>query len=168
MKRTGFPPPTAEQIEANRQWQSGNVIARNVGLARRKVVGPTGEEYRDSRGVAFGEVRFLLPASTHDWPTITRVDDPKVSDLMHRLFKTCWHCKRKPVEAHHLCAGSAGKSDELTAIAILCPVCHGQRRETILPLGRILFLKWKFDRQHLDWVRVALLLRKFLPDLIVR
>lgn len=130
------------------------------------------QEYRDSRGVAFHEVRWMLTERPSGWPKIKRVEDPRVCALMHELYSSCWNCGtystwNVQIQAHHMFAGSAGRSDETCAIAILCSTCHGQEKETIVPLGRLLYLKWKHDKLHCDWTRATLLHGRWLPDLIV-
>jgi hypothetical protein len=127
--------------------------------------------YLDSRGIPFDEWMLqppVLSTAPRWWPQIKRVSDDEVCALMHRRFLCCWHCAGAPVQAHHMAAGSRGRSDELTLICMLCRRCHGQEKEPILPLGRLLYLKWKFDKITLDWVRVALAMREMLPDLVTR
>ena len=129
------------------------------------------QEYRDCHGIAFDDVRFILPARPGDWPKVTRVTNPDVCRIMHELHQACWECCQRTtwemrVEAHHMFAGSRGKSDEACAIAVLCEWHHGQHADPILPLGRLLYLKWRDDRPHCDWVRATLLNGRFLPELI--
>jgi hypothetical protein len=95
---------------------------------------------------------------------------------MHLLFGECWSCgwpacanfstELRTIELHHVFAGTVGRSDEFTNCAMLCSDCHRKVNTPELPTGRILYLCWKFNRQHLSWVRMALLARHHLPDLI--
>lgn len=144
---------------------------------RKRSTGKRVERYADSTGLEFEDVRAYMETHfglrTADWPTAVRVDDPKVCVLMHGLFHQCWECQigysgaqwDRRIEAHHLCAGIKGRSDELTAIAMLCAKCHRTGTKEV-PLARCLYLKHKFDKQHLSWVRLSLLNKQFLPDLI--
>ena len=70
------------------------------------------------------------------------------------------------LECHHIIGGTKGRSDELTNLICLCRSCHqrlGPHSEE--NLGTILFWKWATDRGTLSWVRLAILHRRFLPDL---
>jgi len=82
------------------------------------------------------------------------------------------YCGRRPVgsgldrlELHHVIGGTKGRSDERTNLIMLCRDCHEQ--VATAGLGAILGMKWSIDRQGTDWVRLAVLRRSFLPDLII-
>ncbi len=122
--------------------------------------------YPDCHGIDFDEVRLHLPARVADWPTVVRVKDPAICRAMHEWFRGCWNCGWSRVEAHHIAGGTKGRSDEFCNIAMLCGACHPKANTAELPMGRILYLKWKFDKPHTDWVRLSLLANRFLPDLI--
>lgn len=129
------------------------------------------ERYADCHGVRFDEYRDWLPERVSDWKQIVRVDDPVVCARMHGSWANCWECGgfrgwEYIIEAHHIVGGTKGRADEFCNIAMLCRECHSNANTAKLPMGRILFIKWKWDRQHVDWVRLALLKRSFLPDLI--
>ena len=139
----------------------------------------TQERYRDSRGLAFDEVRAYVEIHfgmrPSEWPRIKEVKDPDVCSRMHDLFCECWNCGGeggygtfRRIEVHHICGGTKGRNDEPCNTAMLCnlPRCHPSANTSELPIGRVLFLKWKHDRQNCDWVRLTLLNRKFLPELI--
>lgn len=126
------------------------------------------ERFLDSRGVAFDEYPLLPPLDgkpVRDWPTVKRVVDPTVCREMHKRFGAggCWNCQAKHAQAHHLAAGSAGRSDEYTVIVMLCKNCHSKVNTPELPLERLLGLKWLRDRANVCWVRLALLFRRLLP-----
>jgi hypothetical protein len=150
---------------------------RRTSTARRKRAKRQTEGYADSRGIRFDEYHFYLPAKVSDWQTVVRVDDPTVCRKMHEWHgDMCWACgwpwssmdvPTRRIEAHHIAAGTKGRADEYANIAMLCNLCHLSANTSGLPMGRILFVKWAFDRQHVDWVRIALLARRFLPGLIL-
>jgi hypothetical protein len=134
-------------------------------------------QYPDAHGILFAEHHLWLPAKVSDWPQVWRVDDPVVCQTMHKMFQFCWACGNfykydcdrgyyNRREIHHITGGIKGRSDEMCNVSVLCTECHKNANTAKLPIGRILFLKWREDRQHCDWVRLALLARRFLPDLI--
>lgn len=129
------------------------------------------ERYVDNRGIEFGEIGFHLRGRPGDWPRITRVTRKGACTFMHEFHQACWQCGKRgygldATQAHHIFEGSRGKSEELCNIAMLCALHHGQLSDPIIPLGRILYLKWKHDWLHTDWVRMTLLCGYHLPDLI--
>jgi hypothetical protein len=150
-------------------------------LTRKAKHGLDLSRFPDSKGIYFDEVRAEVQKrygmKVSDWDQIRVVEDPEICKRMHAMFGECWNCgRREPwnkIDAHHI-AGSSHRSDELCNIAMLCGVvwngeaesCHSNVKTSKLPQGRILFLKWKYDRQNTDWVRLTLLGRKFLDDLI--
>jgi hypothetical protein len=136
------------------------------------------QTYCDSKGLAFEDVRAYMQkhygVRTADWPTVKPVADKHVCKMIHEMpwwFGACWNCEGHGdgwnvfIEAHHI-VGAGRRSDELCNIALLCSACHVEVKTRKLPQGRILFLKWKYDRQHCDWARLAILRGQFLPDLI--
>lgn len=129
------------------------------------------EQWADCHGIPFDEYRLWLPEKCSDWRQVVRVKNDSVERLMHEWHWTCWnldawHPAYSKVEAHHIAAGTKGRADEFTNIAMFCAECHSNVNTDRLPMGRVLYLKWKHDRAHVDWVRLALLHRKHLPDLI--
>lgn len=129
------------------------------------------ERYADASGVCFDEHRDLLPPRVSDWPQIRRVTNPRVCELFHRMHRVCWNCgTTADVQAHHFASGfTRGKSDELTLLWALCGDfgngCHGKVGTPELSHGKLLRLKWENDRECLLWLRIALVWRRFLPDL---
>jgi hypothetical protein len=127
------------------------------------------ERYPDGHGVYFDEVRGILGEDTSRWPAVRRVKNPRVLAIFHQLHSKDWIDFRCGPEAHHMAAGYLrGKSDELCALAALSGDWHPLVNTEALPLGHILYLKWKYDRPNCDWVRLTLLFGYFLPDLIVK
>ncbi len=141
-----------------------------IGLRKKQA-----EHYRDCRGLAFDDVRAYMQKHhgfrVADWQSIKTVDDSTIGQIAHQLWGFCWNTEcnaRQPwnkIEFHHI-IGGARRSDELCNVCMLCTACHEIVKTDVLPQGRILFLKWREDRQHCDWERLSLLSKKFLPDLI--
>lgn len=126
------------------------------------------ERFEDCNGIAFDEVRLILPAERRLWPVARLVVDPDVCRLMHERFGRCWECGAYPVQVHHMIEGAHGRSDELANACVLCADCHGQNKRTIIPLGRQQFLKWDFDRVNTDWVRLTIVRGRWLDELITK
>jgi 5-methylcytosine-specific restriction endonuclease McrA len=126
------------------------------------------EGYADSHGIMFHEYRLWLPELASDWPSVRRVDSPHVLGCISRL--ECWACRyisfTNPCDLHHLVGGTKGRSDERCNLMPLCRECHDKANTKELPLGRLMWLLWVHDRWGTDWVRLALLKRSHLPDLI--
>lgn len=129
--------------------------------------------HADSHGIGFWEVRheLWLPERVSDWHKIRRVVNPDVLDAMHRWhgpWDDCWYCgkrPRAPLEAHHITGGSKGRSDEFCNLVMLCNNCHKLVQSNVALLPHVLFIKWRHDREHADWVRLNLLHGRWLPDL---
>lgn len=153
LKRTGFAPRTKG-------------IANRSKKAKAKLIA-VAEAYEDSRGIAFDDVRGILGEDPSSWPAIKRPRYRQVCWQFHEIHSTCWHSGDSWPEAHHLAAGYLrGKSDELCALVSLSREWHEKVNTEELPLGRILWLKWRHDRPSTDWVRLTLLFGYHLPDLI--
>lgn len=138
---------------------------------RKRAKPPSKETYPDCQGLGFDEARLFVEQwygkRPGDWPKVVRVRDSKVCTAMHILFGLCWECDAFAIEAHHMASGFLrGKTDEMAALAMLCKLCHANVNTPALPLGRILYLKWKYDRPHTDWVRLIRIHGHFLPNLI--
>lgn len=126
------------------------------------------EVYLDSHEVSFADYPRSLPSRAADFPPPGILKSPRVLARVHAEAWGCYACGRWQVklEAHHVCGGMKGRSDELTNLCPLCLDCHPWANTARLPKGRILFLMWKYSREYLDWVRLAVLNRQFLPDLL--
>jgi hypothetical protein len=126
------------------------------------------ERFIDGSGVGFNQYRGLLPPSVHDWPFPIRVRDKELMAQLHVEWDHCQVCgKRGGNEIHHVTAGSKGKSDERCCCISLCRFHHDWVKTKKLPQGLILWMMWKTNQPNTDWVRLALLSRHFLEDLIV-
>ena len=134
------------------------------------------ELYLDGDGVAFGQYRELLPARAADFPNPHRVKAPDVLEAFCRRWDHCMVCgkggaKIWRLELHHLCHGTVGRCDSATNLIRLCGpsvntgTCHSDAHGGVLRLGTILWVKWRLDAASVSWVRLALLLGRFLPDL---
>lgn len=121
----------------------------------------------DGRGVRFHEYRLLLPPRVADWRVGRYVDNPDATSFAHTIWKynVCWWCgkdSREPLQLHHIFV--TGRSDELCNFFMCDEECHNLIQASPKHLARVLYCKWAFDRIHTDWVRMALLRNKALPD----
>ena len=142
---------------------------RRVSQRRREKIAGLTEQYADSCGIPFEMSQLhglYLPNKVSDWPKMQRVTDAEVCKLFHWLWFACWFCEAGECQAHHMAAGSRGRSDELCLLVSACAKCHDQIHGGIIPIGRVLFVKWQMDRVHTNWVRTTLAFRRWLPDLI--
>ena len=127
--------------------------------------------FADSGGVPFDRYREMLPARAADFPPPCRITDPEVVLAYREQWTKCQVCGahgRVILECHHIIGGTKGRSDEVGNLIVLDRRCHerlGPHSEE--NLGTILFWKWATDRGTLSWVRLAILHRRFLPDLVV-
>lgn len=125
------------------------------------------DRFADSKWVYFDEVRLILGEDKSKWPRVRRRRDPRPCRTFHMLNPRCWITDRESPEAHHMAAGFLrGKTDELCVLTALSREWHDKVNTKELPFGRLLWLKWKHDWLHCDWVRTTLLFGSFLPDLI--
>lgn len=131
------------------------------------------ERYRDRNGLAYDDYRLWLPPNVALWPTPPRVkeDTQGLQSAFHEKWagSECWWCKAKPRtghhELHHLAGGMKGRSHETYLFTWLCKTCHALRANP-QDLGRILYLKWYYDREETDWCRTAIRHGRWLPDLV--
>ena len=124
------------------------------------------KRYPDSANIYLDEVPALL-GPVRDWPQVRRVESPAVFARFHSEHGYCMACGISygvTLEAHDLASGSR-KSAELTNLLMLCQACHReiQSSKELLPFA--LFCKWKHDRPNLNWIRLTLLLGRFVGEL---
>ena len=126
----------------------------------------------DGQGVSFDEYRDHLPKSSHDFPRAGIVRDKRLfapmSAWYHETFPFCFLCGRPHgygtnLQCHHLIGGPA-RSHEKCNLVILDRRCHEESHGG--GLARILWWKWKIDRENTDWGRLAVIRGRFLPDMI--
>lgn len=133
---------------------------------RKEPRNPWSDDLPDSRGIGRSEARLILGEDRSQWPKVRRVCDPQVLEAFHQQhqWRGCWVCGERPGEAHHIASGYLrGKSDELTALAMLCRRHHEAVNSQELPLGKLLRLKQEIDKINLDWCRLSLLHGYHLP-----
>lgn len=127
----------------------------------------------DGQGISFAEYRDHLPKRAADFPPPERVKDPDALRQVHFVWDHCQVCGRGKadgvrLEAHHITAGTKGRSDERCNLICLCAggtdTCHENVKTPALPQAAILWAKWRTDRFGTDWVRLAVLSRHHLPD----
>jgi len=132
-------------------------------------------KYVDGCGVSFKEYRDSLPARADDFGKAGIVKDPDLLAAMHKESTRCQRCGRSAadqtaygesirLELHHIIGGSRGRSDERTNLLMLCHVCHGTAGTNAFPLDEVLWCKWATAPDEIDWARLAVLFRRFLPD----
>jgi 5-methylcytosine-specific restriction endonuclease McrA len=93
-------------------------------------------------------------------------DEKDRCQVCHRKHAP-WGGIQLRLQLHHIFGGTPGRSDERTNIITLCWKCHHVKLNTpSLQLGHILFCKWRSDQEHTSWTRLAILGRRFLPELI--
>lgn len=134
--------------------------------------------FADKNGIDFADHRKHLPASVHDFEPANVIKDKFALQDFASRWDFCWLCGRPAKDGqrlglaiHHIEAGRKGRSDELTNLASLCEfpyrdTCHAKVKGAEFPQGSMLWLKWHHDPFETDWVRLAILRRSFLPDLI--
>jgi hypothetical protein len=128
----------------------------------------TNRRWIDGNDVAFNEYRQLLPRLASDFPLPNRVKDQDVLSAYRAEFDYCQVCGRSDlgIEVHHIIGGTKGRSDERTNLISLEPALHERVKTSELPQGLIMWCKWRIDPSGTDWVRLAILNRAFLPDLV--
>lgn len=143
---------------------------------------PKTEAYRDRRGIAFADRHLLLPARVDMWPKYpprVKKDEAGLQHDFHGEFGrwACWLCGIGPewspsgeqlivLQLHHLAGGSRGRSHERELFTMLDARCHANI--TKADLGKLLWCKWKFDREWTDWEWLAVRHGHHLPALVNR
>lgn len=128
--------------------------------------------YTDGKGIAFNHYREHLPTRAADFPRRRAIRDRDVMSSFHQAWDFCFVTGVKrgafgvKLEAHHLFSGTAGRSDETCNLIMLDHKIHEQVKTAKVPLGLLLWCKWRLDRDNMDWIRMAVLRGSFLPDLI--
>jgi hypothetical protein len=130
----------------------------------------------DTNGISFAEYRSLLPDRIFEFPKPRVKKNRIVLAAVGREGLFCCNC-REPngrglearLQLHHLVGGSNGRSDERTNLMHLCgrDACHPSANTKALPFARLLFLKWYYYPDEVDWVRLAILRHQFHPDLVL-
>lgn len=122
----------------------------------------------DGLGVAFEQHRRLVPMNLGYFPPANIVRSYPVLASYRFNWLKCQICGRdlhtNDGHVHHIIGGS-GKSDEETNLLRLCNGfggCHDESWSIMLP--QALWAKATTDREHLSWVRLAILLGHHLPD----
>jgi len=130
------------------------------------------DAFIDGQGVPFSRYRELLPKRARDFPKPERVKDDQVIMAYRWRWTHCQVCGQGQrdgviLDVHHIIGGTKGRSDEKTNLISLDRDCHDKANTLELPKGLILWCKWRTDRRSVSWVRLAILHRQFLPDLII-
>lgn len=129
------------------------------------------EAYLDKHGVAFADYRKLLPKRSCDFPPANVVRDGWAIKDYHATWKTCQLCganaAERIMELHHI-VGASGRSDERANLILLCREHHAEYGpHSDANFGTILWAKHHSDPHNTDWIRLAILARRFLPDLVI-
>lgn len=132
------------------------------------------DDYRDMLGIPFDAHRAFLPARTANFPSGAK-DCGSVSEMQewrsHWVGKPCWWCGEPGNELHHLPVAGMGskKIQERWLFCWLCSDCHRHSgcAVTLEAMGRLLWLKWKWDRENVWWCGMAMRMGRHLPELEV-
>lgn len=133
-------------------------------------------DFKDKNDVPFADHHRHLPKLASDFPKSGVVTNPGLRWEYKPKYKKCavcdWSyeepgflCRIIWLELHHIIGGQKGRSDELTNYIVICSACHEKVNTSELPMGKILYHKWKADQGNVDWARLAILRGCFLPDL---
>lgn len=133
------------------------------------------QSFKDRRGLAFKDAQYMLPADKEYWPKLPpriKKDKTGAQAAFHKEYAgtPCWMCGAIPFgkmgqhQLHHLAAGSRGRSHERELFTYLCKNCHDNCVSPIY-LGRLLYLKWKFDPEWVDYEWLTIRFGHILPDL---
>ena len=139
---------------------------------------PTNPQYKDGNGIAFADYRNALPKRASDFRKAKPIKNPELLRDLHADWRKCMVCGRMrqlgvTLQLHHIAHGTCGRSDEATNIAMLCNSgpdagCHSDVHGGKISPGRLLYCRWYAEPDTVDWVRLAILFRHFLPDLILK
>jgi len=125
--------------------------------------------YVDRNGLAFADHYGRWKHGEFFPPN--RVNDPSVPASYHwtwdhsQVSGMAFGHGAVILEAHHLVGGTQGRSDERCNLIMLTREEHEAVKTHRLTMGTLLWCKWRTDRANTDWERLAVLMRKFLPEL---
>jgi hypothetical protein len=133
-------------------------------------------DLRDRNGMTLAEAMKLLPPRVSDWEPANCIKLSagrkwKMMNALHEEWKSCAICGRFEkygvyIQIHHI-----ARSDERCCLVPLCfsfnrgAECHSS--VSTIGIARILGAKLAIDPEGTDFVRLALCLRRFLPDPIL-
>jgi hypothetical protein len=135
------------------------------------------ELYHDRMGIPFDQHTLWLPSSTSNFPTPPLPGQSEGKRILaawraNWAGTPCWWCGGKTTanfgkekgELHHLRTGI----ESAYTYTWLCAGCHRIGGDAVKAesLGRLLWLKWFFDKENTFWYGIAIRLRRRLPDLI--
>jgi hypothetical protein len=123
--------------------------------------------YKDAHGLTFDDVNKLL-RPVRDWPHVDDVDAEAVLDNFRydcispfgRL--PCWLCGK---ERYLDCCHIVPRSDERCNLVAFCSClprygysdsCHDLTEKNWAMLKEVLKAKWDHDREHTDWMAIAI------------
>ena len=127
----------------------------------------------DGQGRSFAEAEQQLRdryGRSADFPKAKTIRDKATLEQIGLDFPQCQACGGDGgvlgLHRHHIICG-VGRSDERTSLIMLCSDgglgCHTEAHGGRLSLANVLWLKWRDDSKNLDWMRLAILARRFLP-----
>lgn len=134
------------------------------------------ERWIDGKGVLFADYRKHLPKLASDFPEVKLVRRPDVrtayiAALGERWDARCQMCGKElgrwgvRAELHHV-VGGARRSDVFYNLLMLCngaTGCHQMVQHQSSMLRIVLAAKCLTDREHTDWVQLAILRGSHLP-----
>ena len=117
----------------------------------------------DSRDIPFDAIEYELGADHDAWPTPRVVENEEVLADYRWFCRPCPLCSRSTrLEPHHL-VGGARRSNEHANLIAICRACHNEVQSDASHTQRVWLAKWRTDRWHTDWCRLACLLGR-VPD----
>ena len=130
------------------------------------------EKFVDALGIPFDEYREHLQKNAGDFPKMQGnfKQWTELAGWYHENYPFCFVCgmdpKRAVLECHHI-EGGPSRTHEACNAMVLCLKHHDQVNTNQLPKGHLLWRKWIVDQPNTDWVRMAIIRRRFLPDLVI-
>jgi len=127
-------------------------------------------DYPDANGIMFDAHRAYLSADRREWGHPPTVYDDSVKNRWRQYWvgRPCWWCEQSTHyggvrgELHHM-----ARTDIPFAFSWLCVDCHQHHGTAVTSnaFGRLLYLKWKYDRKNTVWIPLAVKSGQHLPDL---